>query len=194
MAQQSQCGFFETSAKERVNIDECFHELVRRIKKFQIQGASDKKQAKKGGKKCVLMWCWSIKLSIFRVPSFFFFFFPIGSCCVLHVLYYLQSYAFILLYVKWNTFWMSVIAFFVVTLLDHRISDIIINILFFSRCVNYVVSEWILYSSLLYVIYLANCHNSLLRFHVHVMLIWMVHCAQTFLLCCSWVRRSWCTF
>lgn len=55
MAQQSQCGFFETSAKERVNIDECFHELVRRIKKFQIQGASDKKQAKKGGKKCVLM-------------------------------------------------------------------------------------------------------------------------------------------
>ena len=55
MAQQSQCGFFETSAKERVNIDECFHELVRRIKKFQIQGACDKKQAKKGGKKCIVM-------------------------------------------------------------------------------------------------------------------------------------------
>ena len=81
MAQQSQCGFFETSAKERVNIDECFHELVRRIKKFQIQGASDKKQTKKGGK-CILMWCQINELSIYRARSFPLVFFFIESFCV----------------------------------------------------------------------------------------------------------------
>ena len=54
--QQLCCPFFETSAKLRINIDECFHELVRQIKRCQ-QSTSDKDHSKKrrGSKKCVLM-------------------------------------------------------------------------------------------------------------------------------------------
>ena len=35
LARTLKCPFFETSAKLRINIDECFHELVREIKRAQ---------------------------------------------------------------------------------------------------------------------------------------------------------------
>lgn len=35
MAEQYKCPFFETSAKDHVNVDECFRELVREVRKFK---------------------------------------------------------------------------------------------------------------------------------------------------------------
>ncbi len=54
LARNLKCPFFETSAKLRKHIDECFHELVREIKKVQLDKNKqvDKKAA---GKKCVVM-------------------------------------------------------------------------------------------------------------------------------------------
>ncbi|CAI8010085.1 Katanin p60 ATPase-containing subunit A-like 2 [Geodia barretti] len=40
LSQQLQCPFFETSAKLRINIDECFHELVREIKRSREKQTS----------------------------------------------------------------------------------------------------------------------------------------------------------
>ena len=54
LAKEWQCPFFETSAKDRVNIDETFHELVRRMKRFQSSiTAGDKGKSKKKG--CLMM-------------------------------------------------------------------------------------------------------------------------------------------
>ena len=54
LARTLKCPFFETSAKMRVHIDECFHELVREIKKVQLDKNRDLSDKKKG-KKCVIM-------------------------------------------------------------------------------------------------------------------------------------------
>ena len=54
LARTLKCPFFETSAKLRVHIDECFHELVREIKKVQLDRNRDLTE-KKNGKKCVVM-------------------------------------------------------------------------------------------------------------------------------------------
>lgn len=59
LAKEWQCPFFETSAKDRVNIDETFHELVRRMKRFQSAMTADKGKGKKkgggGGGNCLMM-------------------------------------------------------------------------------------------------------------------------------------------
>ena len=55
LAREWQCPFFETSAKLRVNIDETFHELVRRMKRYQSAAATGDKKKDKQGKKCVVM-------------------------------------------------------------------------------------------------------------------------------------------
>ena len=44
LAQQFNCPFFETSAKDHVNVDECFRELVREVRK-QKDKSPDKKPA-----------------------------------------------------------------------------------------------------------------------------------------------------
>ena len=44
LAQQFNCPFFETSAKDHVNVDECFRELVREVRK-QKEKTPDKKPA-----------------------------------------------------------------------------------------------------------------------------------------------------
>lgn len=54
LARNLKCPFFETSAKLRIHIDECFHELVREIKKVQLDKNRELTE-KKGGKKCVVM-------------------------------------------------------------------------------------------------------------------------------------------
>ena len=41
LARTLKCPFYETSAKLRINIDECFHELVREIKKAQQERSKD---------------------------------------------------------------------------------------------------------------------------------------------------------
>ena len=48
MAKSFKCPFFETSAKDRINIEESFFELVR-----QLKPAS--KQNKKGKKNCIIL-------------------------------------------------------------------------------------------------------------------------------------------
>ncbi len=55
LARDWQCPFFETSAKERINIDETFHDLVRRMKRFQSAAIKGDKKDKVKGKKCVVM-------------------------------------------------------------------------------------------------------------------------------------------
>ena len=55
LARSWQCPFFETSAKERINIDETFHELVRRMKRYQSATSQEKKKKKEKSKKCVVM-------------------------------------------------------------------------------------------------------------------------------------------
>ena len=56
LARNLKCPFYETSAKLRVHIDECFHELVREIKKVQLEKNKEQteKKKKKGGD-CVLL-------------------------------------------------------------------------------------------------------------------------------------------
>ena len=49
------CPFFETSAKLRINIDECFHELVREIKKAQQERSKETQDKTKKGGCCVLL-------------------------------------------------------------------------------------------------------------------------------------------
>eukprot|EP01115_Flamella_aegyptia_P014573 TRINITY_DN836_c2_g1_i1.p1 TRINITY_DN836_c2_g1~~TRINITY_DN836_c2_g1_i1.p1 ORF type:complete len:193 (+),score=52.81 TRINITY_DN836_c2_g1_i1:74-652(+) len=49
LAKKFEVPFFETSAKSRINVEECFHELVREIKSdYQKKGYKPKK-TKKGG-------------------------------------------------------------------------------------------------------------------------------------------------
>ena len=55
LAREWQCPFFESSAKERTNIDEAFHELVRKMKRCQSVPNTGDKKKDKGGKKCVIM-------------------------------------------------------------------------------------------------------------------------------------------
>lgn len=60
LAKKLQCKFMETSAKDRINVDQAFYELVREVKKYQgatvtpsEKAGEDDKKAKKGG--CVLL-------------------------------------------------------------------------------------------------------------------------------------------
>ena len=55
LAQSFDCPFFETSAKLRVNIDEAFHELVRQIKKLQLDSGDKKATGEPSGKCCTLL-------------------------------------------------------------------------------------------------------------------------------------------
>lgn len=55
LSRNLKCPFFETSAKMRVNIDECFHELVREIKKVQLEKNKELTDKKKKGEKCTLL-------------------------------------------------------------------------------------------------------------------------------------------
>lgn len=54
LARTLKCPFFETSAKLRVHIDECFHELVREIKRVQLEKNRDLNEKKKKGG-CVIV-------------------------------------------------------------------------------------------------------------------------------------------
>lgn len=54
LARNLKCPFFETSAKLRVHIDECFHELVREIKKVHLEKNKELTEKKKKGN-CVLL-------------------------------------------------------------------------------------------------------------------------------------------
>ena len=54
LARNLKCPFFETSAKLRVHIDECFHELVREIKKVQLEKNRELTDKKKKGQ-CVIL-------------------------------------------------------------------------------------------------------------------------------------------
>jgi GTPase KRas len=45
LAKQFQCKFIETSAKQKINVDEAFYSLVREIRKFN----KDSQQGKPGG-------------------------------------------------------------------------------------------------------------------------------------------------
>jgi len=54
LASSWSCPFFETSAKTRVNVDEVFTELVRKVKHFkELEGGFEEKQP--SGKCCTLM-------------------------------------------------------------------------------------------------------------------------------------------
>lgn len=55
LARQLQCPFFETSAKLRISIDECFHELVREIKKSQQEKNREETEKDKSGGCCVVL-------------------------------------------------------------------------------------------------------------------------------------------
>lgn len=56
LARNLKCPFFETSAKLRIHIDECFHELVREIKKVQLEKNRELTDKKKGkGGNCVVL-------------------------------------------------------------------------------------------------------------------------------------------
>ena len=55
LAAQLQCPFFETSAKMRINIDECFHDLVREIKKIQLEQSKQAQETPSSGGCCVLL-------------------------------------------------------------------------------------------------------------------------------------------
>lgn len=55
LARQLKCPFFETSAKLRSNVEECFHELVRQIKRLQQESTKDKPERPSGGGCCVLL-------------------------------------------------------------------------------------------------------------------------------------------
>jgi GTPase KRas protein len=55
LSQQLKCPFFETSAKLRINIDECFHELVREIKICQAEQNKLAQDSPSGKTCCVLL-------------------------------------------------------------------------------------------------------------------------------------------
>jgi len=56
LAKSFGCPFFESSAKTRVNVEECFYELVREIRK-DLNGPNDKAKAKGKGKKKLPISC-----------------------------------------------------------------------------------------------------------------------------------------
>ena len=55
LARQLNCPFFETSAKLRIHIDECFHELVREIKKAQQEKNREETEKVNKGGCCVVL-------------------------------------------------------------------------------------------------------------------------------------------
>lgn len=55
LARSLKCPFFETSAKLRVNIDDCFHELVREIKKAQQEKNKELNDKGNQKKNCVIL-------------------------------------------------------------------------------------------------------------------------------------------
>lgn len=55
LARSLKCPFFETSAKLRVNIDDCFHELVREIKKAQQEKNKEQNDKGKSKKGCIIL-------------------------------------------------------------------------------------------------------------------------------------------
>lgn len=50
LAAEFECPFFETSAKDHINVDECFRELVREVRRFKEQEAPSKSDAGGDGK------------------------------------------------------------------------------------------------------------------------------------------------
>ena len=58
LARSLKCPFFETSAKLRVNIDDCFHELVREIKKAQQEKNKEQNDKGKSKKGCIILWAY----------------------------------------------------------------------------------------------------------------------------------------
>eukprot|EP00168_Porphyra_purpurea_P007550 TRINITY_DN19501_c0_g1_i1.p2 TRINITY_DN19501_c0_g1~~TRINITY_DN19501_c0_g1_i1.p2 ORF type:complete len:201 (+),score=55.46 TRINITY_DN19501_c0_g1_i1:178-780(+) len=50
LAAEFECPFFETSAKDHINVDECFRELVREVRRFKEQEAPSKADAGGDGK------------------------------------------------------------------------------------------------------------------------------------------------
>lgn len=55
LARSLKCPFFETSAKLRINIDDCFHELVREIKKAQQEKNKELNEKSNSKKGCVIL-------------------------------------------------------------------------------------------------------------------------------------------
>lgn len=49
------CPFMEVSAKERIRNDECFHEVVREIRRMEVKVDPGSKKGKKGGFKCIVL-------------------------------------------------------------------------------------------------------------------------------------------
>jgi GTPase KRas protein len=49
LAAKAKCPFLETSAKARINVDECFFELVREIRRSKNQDSGKKTKEKKRG-------------------------------------------------------------------------------------------------------------------------------------------------
>ena len=55
LARTLKCPFFETSAKLRSNVDECFHELVREIKKVQQERSREANEKPQKSGCCTLL-------------------------------------------------------------------------------------------------------------------------------------------
>ena len=55
LARTLNCPFFETTAKLRIHIDECFHDLVREIKKVHSETAKEKPEKSNSQRCCVLL-------------------------------------------------------------------------------------------------------------------------------------------
>jgi len=56
LAKSFECPFLETSARTRVNVEECFFELVREIRKAKIENTGKMEgKGKKGKRKCIIL-------------------------------------------------------------------------------------------------------------------------------------------
>ena len=58
LAKQLKIPYIECSAKIRMNVDQCFHELVRIVRKFQEAERPPAKYANGNKKNCVIFWNW----------------------------------------------------------------------------------------------------------------------------------------
>ncbi|XP_031550814.1 ras-like protein RAS2 [Actinia tenebrosa] len=55
LARQLRIPYLETSAKQRTNVDQAFHDLVRAIRQFNVATESPRTNKSKGGKKCTIL-------------------------------------------------------------------------------------------------------------------------------------------